>query len=387
MSVAVLHLSTQRFPLTGGITEVLSNLLPGLAGCGYRMFLATEFFPGETPSMNRYESVPLKKLPSYAMVENDRLGYERLLDLNLRVLQARFKYSVIHAHWAYMAGYAAVLFGKRKGVPVVISCHGLDLAVNRELEGDIREKTELALRQAEAVIVPSKGLYRLARQIRGSDDGLHLIPHGVRRPGDQLPVSGVGGNPVKKPYILAVGHFDRVKGFDLLIKAFELIADEIEPVKLVVVSGTGRGVHDIFGFSLADRLKGRVIFQHRRSHERILELIKRAELLALPSREEGFGIVVLEAMAAGTAVVAFNVGVAADIICDGQNGLLVEKQDYRQLARAIKRVLNDAKLAGYLADNALETVKRYGWSTVIPQYNRVYQGIMNKPGEKDYADF
>jgi glycosyltransferase involved in cell wall biosynthesis len=96
-----------------------------------------------------------------------------------------------------------------------------------------------------------------------------------------------------------------------------------------------------------------------------------AEVFSLCSREEPQGIVVLEAMAVGTPVVASDVGGVTEVI-DGKNGLLVPASDHLALADALRSLLNGSVSRDDLRAAARSTVSRFSWSTVADGYDRAY---------------
>jgi glycosyltransferase involved in cell wall biosynthesis len=100
--------------------------------------------------------------------------------------------------------------------------------------------------------------------------------------------------------------------------------------------------------------------------------IETFDVLVLPSQAEGFGLVLIEAMAAGVPVVATDVPGIRDVVRDGVNGLLVPVGQPDQLARAIQRIAATGAPRKRLIEAGLEVVrKRYDWSVVLPQYRKL----------------
>ncbi len=97
-----------------------------------------------------------------------------------------------------------------------------------------------------------------------------------------------------------------------------------------------------------------------------------ADLFAVPSRFEGFGNVILEAMTAGVPVVAFNCPDGPrEIITDGRDGILVERENPRAMAAAILRLMDSPEERNRLAQAALQTVKRYEMGRILEMWDRV----------------
>ena len=97
-------------------------------------------------------------------------------------------------------------------------------------------------------------------------------------------------------------------------------------------------------------------------------------MFAMPSHQpEGLGLVFLEAMACSVPVIASRAGGTPEIVTDGGNGLLIERNDEAELARAMRRLLDDPALRGRLGAQGRETAARHGWRAVAMQYLEVYQ--------------
>jgi glycosyltransferase involved in cell wall biosynthesis len=100
--------------------------------------------------------------------------------------------------------------------------------------------------------------------------------------------------------------------------------------------------------------------------------MQQIDLLVLPSQAEGFGLVLIEAMACGIPVVATNVAGIRDVVRNGENGLLVDVEKPDQLASAIRRIAESDSLRKKLTDAGFEDVRqRFTWATVLPQYQEL----------------
>jgi glycosyltransferase involved in cell wall biosynthesis len=105
----------------------------------------------------------------------------------------------------------------------------------------------------------------------------------------------------------------------------------------------------------------------------VKKLLKGCEMLVLPSRNEPFGIVILEAMASGRPVIATRSGGPEEIIIDGQNGLLVEKENAQALAMAILRLLGDKNLQGRIIEGAFTFVEKFQISNTAKEYLNTFE--------------
>ncbi|MDI6655642.1 MAG: glycosyltransferase family 4 protein, partial [Candidatus Hydrothermarchaeota archaeon] len=112
--------------------------------------------------------------------------------------------------------------------------------------------------------------------------------------------------------------------------------------------------------------------------EDLNSLLEKSAVLVLPSREEGFGLALLEAMAAGVPAVASRVGGIEEIIEHEYNGILVEKENPEELAKGILRVLENEGLRKKLIENGKKTLKKFSWEKMAGEVDAVYEALKNR---------
>jgi len=179
-----------------------------------------------------------------------------------------------------------------------------------------------------------------------------------------------------RPVILTVGRWsasERYKGADDLIAAVAELSVEFPSVSLAAVGG-GNDLPRLR--KLADNLglSQRIHFLENLTREEVAACYAHADIFALPSAGEGFGIVFLEAMAFSKAVVAASSGGALDVIEDNVNGLLVPRHDSKQLACALRRVLGDDALRERLGHRGREIVtEKYRFEGFANELERILE--------------
>jgi len=109
-----------------------------------------------------------------------------------------------------------------------------------------------------------------------------------------------------------------------------------------------------------------------------VSLVKGSRFYVCPSRTEGLALANIEALAAGKAVVAFDVDGNSDIIEHGKNGLLAKPEDIEDLASKMQMLLRDEKLRERMRRQALMIVKRYDWLEIARQYESLYEEIVSR---------
>ena len=236
--------------------------------------------------------------------------------------------------------------------------------------GPVRRKLiGLAYRRADAVIALSEGVRQeITADYKLEPKRTHMIPNGVdvaaiseavkRARPDNAPIAKTG------PMIVAIGRLARQKGFDILLDAFAGVA--VKNAQLVII-GEGdertsleRRAREL-GISQRVSLPGFV--------SNTAPWLAHADLFVLSSRWEGFGHVIVEAMAAGLPVIATDCPYGpGEILCDGDTGLLVPSADARALEVAIDRVLSDPALGAEMGARAVTASARFAVGEIAERY-------------------
>jgi glycosyltransferase involved in cell wall biosynthesis len=163
-----------------------------------------------------------------------------------------------------------------------------------------------------------------------------------------------------------IGRLDPIKRIPDLLKAVRLLKDLVH----LHIFGEGPQRPHLERCISEWDLSGRVTLHGAIAHPR--EALAQIELLVLPSAAEGFGLVLIEAMAAGVPVVATQVPGIRDVVQNERTGLLVPAASPGDLARAITRIIQDGALREQLITCALREVQaRYTWDVILPQYIRL----------------
>jgi glycosyltransferase involved in cell wall biosynthesis len=169
-----------------------------------------------------------------------------------------------------------------------------------------------------------------------------------------------------------VSRLEKMRGLEYLIKAMNFLKDEYHDVDLVIVgegSQRKRLQWLIDHYELSDSVK-LVGYQ-----EKFVDWIYDFDVFVLPSLEEAFGHVVIEALACVKPVVVSRVGGLMEIVEDGKTGLFVEPKNSRAIAGAIYSIKNDKKLAKDLAENGREVVlRKYGMEKMVREYRKLFLG-------------
>jgi glycosyltransferase involved in cell wall biosynthesis len=185
--------------------------------------------------------------------------------------------------------------------------------------------------------------------------------------------------PAHPPRVLFLGGNMQRKGLPDLMQAAALLRSSLPACEFWVAGNAGvsprlqalcrqLGVQDIFHFL------------GRKSQADLVDLYAQADLFAMPSLTEAFGMVFLEAMSAGVPVLGTAVGGVPEIIQDGQNGRLVPPHDPPALARAMRELLCDPALQGRFRQAGLETARSFSVARMMEETYRIYEKIIHRGG-------
>lgn len=216
---------------------------------------------------------------------------------------------------------------------------------------------------ADAVIAASKEVAERQRRLPGSPP-VHLIRPGIEMPGPPATPSAVlrerHGIPADAPLVGIVGRLEGWKGQDVFLRAAAALARERPDVRFAVVGGVEAGETTTFADGLAPLTRelgvtDRVTFTG--STTDVNSWMHAFDVAVNTSAHEPFGLVVLEALAVGTPVVAFRIGGPAEIIDHSRTGLLVDARTPEGFAAAIGRLVDDPELRLRMGRAGVEDVR------------------------------
>ncbi len=287
------------------------------------------------------------KLPFLALSE---------LLVTLRMLASR-RYAVVNAHWILPQGFVAAVAGMLTRTPLVITVHGGDVF---DLKGGVLSRFKAwSLRRAAAVTTNSSAT-RAATEALAAEAAIRTIPMGVSVAEEHQAGAieslhaqyRIGSGPL----LLFAGRLVMEKGVDDLLQSLALVRSDLPDARLLVL-GTGQDQVKLEALAKDLGLDDVVNFAGWVDPGDVSTYMAAADIFVGPSKQsasgwrEGLGLVFLEAMAAGTAVIATRSGGIPDIVVDGETGLLVAENAPDEIATAVGRIHADPALAASLATN------------------------------------
>ena len=286
-----------------------------------------------------------------------------------------------------------------RGIPYVVTLHGGHFRVPKAEQASLREPTRRSVdlgKPLDYAFGASRYLADAAAILCLAEDELdackamhpHVPAYRMRNGVDTARFAAVTdedaaafrretGVPPTAPLVLSVARVDPQKGQDILLKATARLAERYPDLQVLIVgpetvkSYASQLREDAARLGLGDRF--RLIGSISYADPRLAAAFRAADVFALPSRHEPFGVVLLEAWAAGKAVVASRVGGIPGFVRSGHSGLLVRPESDESLAAALDRALGDPDLRARLgAVGRAEAIARYDWAAVTADVRQVY---------------
>lgn len=286
---------------------------------------------------------------------------------------------IIHAHgYQVFTTDAALTVSKIKKIPLVLTLHGFprgfDKLTHRAYFNLIGKET---LKRAKKIISVSRMVAHEFRVIGVPKEKIAIVPNGVDlEEYKQLPTGDLFRKRLdikeNEKVVLTVGRLEKIKGFQYLIKALPSIIKEVGSTKLVLAGPDFNYGATLKKLTEETNVQDHVIFYGPINGKEKFEAFSAANIVAVPSLYEGFGMLLLEAMAAGKPLVATNTGAAPEIIQNGKNGILAASGNVEDLAGKIIKLLSDDQLMYLISQESRKTVEAFNWEKISEQIHKLY---------------
>lgn len=286
---------------------------------------------------------------------------------SIRKLIVSENIDIVHAHWLMPAGIAARLALSSWHIPLLLSVHGTDVMLLKNLIFG-RALSRWVLSRIRLLMPVSRFLGDTLEKISGVKKQKELLP---------MPASK---NFLARPKrrlakrIVAIGNLVKQKRFDVLIDALGVLAEVGIKLDLAIV-GDGPERKSLEDLCLEKNIN--TIFVGRQPHHKIPEILKDAGILVLPSVDEGFGLALVEGQLAGLAVIGADAGGQRDIIEDGKTGILVKPDDVHSLAKAIADLLSDERKTLKMAALGQANAKRFLAGYAATRLSDIYKRVLS----------
>lgn len=295
-------------------------------------------------------------------------------------------YDVLHSHY-WLSGVAATQLSRRWDVPHITMFHTLgrlkQLANPNEPESQLRLEWEQRLiQQADRIITATaEERVQMIRYCGATPNQVHVIPCGVDLklfvPQNRQQAREKLGLRQQQPVILFVGRLDPFKGPDLLLRAAAMMEEDAQ---IVIVGGKLTGdpyLQQLRALSAELKLSSRIRFLGARPQQELPMIYSAANITAMPSYHESFGMAAVESLACGTPVVATRAGGLTTVVRHGETGYLVPRCP-GFFAERLDTLLREPTLLEQMCRSARPSILQFSWKSVASQMSDLYDDVLNE---------
>jgi glycosyltransferase involved in cell wall biosynthesis len=394
----IAHLIPQFYPHIGGAEVCIHNVCRTLSESGHEAVVVTTSCPPQNPPELSYQIEYLwdktcgmfRKLPYF-------LG-SAYLHHSLKRLQEKHSFDLWQVTNGWPLGAFAVDFFRKNNIPCVLRCCGEDIQKFPEINYGVRldKKIDVIIRKKfplfDAFVALTPTVKEEYIQIGVSEEKIRMIPNGA----DTIKFrhskeNGMDMLDIREKYdvgegklILTTGRYHPKKGFDLIPEIARLLKSENLNFKWIVAGPLVSQIPK--KFPECERL-GVICSEEFAKSDRtsfnlppsgLVNLYCASDIYVLPTLLETFGMVLVEAMAAGLPIVTTDAPGVKDVIRDGYDGIKVPAGSAISIAEAVKKIMFDSELCKSLSRNAILTAEEeYEWENVVAKYLSLYEDTFN----------
>ncbi len=371
------------YPTYGGSGALATELGIELAARGHEIHFITYAQPFRLTSFHEGLFFHEVEVPHYPLFEYP--PYSLALTVQMHEVARQHDLQIMHAHYAIPHAEAAwvarqMLEKEGRGLRVVTTLHGTDITQVGQ-DPSFWSITRFSVEQSDGITAVSK--YLKDETLRAFDCDrldIRVVPNfvdpEVYRPGrDDCHLRALA--PSGEKIVMHISNFRRVKRVDDVVRVFAAIRAEIA-ARLVLI---GDGPERAAATELAGRLgvQDDIVFLGKL--ESVAELLSCADVFLLPSEQESFGLVALEALASGVPVVGTGGSGLAEVVDHGTTGFLHPVGAVDEMAASALQLLVDRELWDSFSEAAREAaVSRFASALVVPMYERFYEEVLEGRG-------
>lgn len=371
------------YPSVGGAETGALELARKLTERGHSVMVLTPRYKRGWPREEVFQNIRIVRIPTLSL-PGPRILVETLHSLapffSVGGWIRRFQPDMIHLHYFMFTGYAGWYWARRWKIPAALTLVGMDVYDPLHQPCGFLEPFNRAVVRGVSSLVAASEFIRdkLVKRFSISREHVQVIPYGV----DESLFSPVEprGNFARKALgisgeaflILSVQRLHSRKGLSTLLEAFQKVHLQTPEAHLLLV-GEGPEKPALSRRAKVLRLDGRVLFAGKVEESLLRQLYREADIFALHSLHEGFGIVLLEAMASGCPVVATSAGSIPEIVLHQETGLIAPAGNPHALGEAMLTLIRNPEMRKGLARAARERIQtHYSWRNVCDRYLALY---------------
>lgn len=365
------------YPTQGGSGIIASELGLNLARTGYEVHFITSALPLRLQRFDRnifYHQVEAASYPVFQTVP-----YTLSLATMMSEVATRHHLDILHVHYAIPHAASGFLAREMVGpdrLKLITTLHGTDITLVGQ-EPSFFAITRFLIERSDAVTTVSQFLKQETEEVFGIERPITVIPNFVdtrhfhpRRETKERSRFAADDERL----VMHASNFRKVKNVPAVVEVFSRLAEKV-PCRLVMI---GEGPEKVTAQQRVDALGLQDRVQFLGQVEDMAEIMPLADVLLLPSYHESFGLIALEGMSCGTAVIATNRGGTGEFIDSGHNGYLCDPEDIDDMTAKGLKLLQDDTHRQHISEEARrDAVEKFGARCVLKDYLELYDRVMD----------
>ena len=381
----ILMFTNTYLPHVGGVARSVSTFARDLVHLGLEVAVVAPHFQGEDPDQNA--RVQVMRVPAIQNFNGSDFSVRLPIPFALSERIEAFNPDLIHSHHPFLLGDTAMRVARQRELPLVFTHHTMyewyTHYVPFDSHGMKRFVINLSTQYANmcsAVVAPSQSIAQILRE-RGVYSKIQVIPTGINL---DFFASGQAESVRQelglRPETKIIGHVGRLapeKNLDFLARAVSTAMQEL-PDSVFLLVGEGPSLKGIQTHFAQLGLTDRLLWLGKRSGQDLANAYAGMDVFAFASCTETQGLVLAEAMAASTPVVALDASGAREVVKDKKNGrLLPEQSTEQEFARALTEILSGEQSLQLLRSKAQETARTFSRATCTRELHKLYQDLLS----------
>ncbi len=381
----IIMISDVYLPRINGVSTSILTFRKALQALGCEVLLIAPEYPQPHPDDDQVVRIPSRYL--FIDPEDRMMQYSKVVQLYPRLRD--WQPHLLHIHTPFVAHYAGLKLARKLQIPLVETYHTffeeylfhyVNFAPKPWLRWAARHYSRSQCRQINRLIVPSNAMLEALRAY-GISAPASILPTGI----DLEKFSGGDGArfrhkyaiPPQRPTLVYVGRVAYEKNICFLLEVIQLVKNTSHPDILLVIAGEGPALGQLRKQAELLDLKENVLFiGYSKTHQDLMDCYCAGDVFVFASRTETQGLVLLEAMSLGVAVVAMAVMGTKDIL-QAEQGALVAQENPADFAAKVQQLLGDPALRQRLAQEGKNYV-RHNWlaETMAKRMTEVYNSLV-----------
>lgn len=370
----VIQTPVRFYPFIGGVEQYvyyISKELVNYPNCEVKVICANE---ASNIDVEVYNSINIQRLKYYGKIANTNVT------LSLPTTLYREEFDIIHTHipTPWSSDWSNIIC-RLKNKPLVVTYHN-DIIGNgiANTIANIYNSTalKLLLNKADKIIITQED-YIQSEHLQNYKDKIITIPNGVDT--NLFKPTSNEKTPNQIFFLSVLDKFHKYKGLDYLLDSLVNVKMEIPNVKLII-GGKGELLDFYKNKTKELGIEDNVEFKGFLSDAEVIKYYQESELFVLPSissLQEGFGIVVLEALSCQTPVISTEIVGVSDDVIETNSGIILKPKDTQGLYEAIVKILSDKELMKSMGINGRKLVKdKYEWKKIAASIYNLYEELI-----------